>query len=246
MLTLTYLKLAMRDLLDKRRPDLLKSKAGKYHEAALQEHLETIDALPSALTGGVPLAGLLDALDTEHDGYGGAIYFVTEVYLRLPGADEAIVAAAQRIRAAFIPSLSELGAAYALEAERALERRPLLTSMKADLKRFPLAGGDTLLDVATAFLDAGVNIHQALSERADLPRPVRKEAAKLRSATIGTLGRLRADLKRELKKDPKLPQDLETRIFGYFDTLENMRAAAKASADDAPVSEDLPDTKRQG
>ncbi len=239
MLTLTIITLGVRDLLEKRRPDLQKSKAGKYYEAALEEQLAAINALPAALTGGTPLASDLDALDENHDGYGGAIYFVTEVYLRLPGADPETVAAAHRVRAAFIPALADLGAAYATEADRAIERKPLLSSMKEDLQRFPLADGSTLLDTATAFLDAGESIHRTLSDRADVPKGVRKEAAKLRSATVGTLSRLRADVVREVKKDSTLPRDLEARLFGYFDTLEAMKPATKADAN-APAAPDAP------
>jgi hypothetical protein len=114
-----------------------------------------------------------------------------------------------------------------------------LISMKADLERFPLAGGGTLLDTATAFLAAGESIHHALSDRADVPKGTRKEAAQLRSITVGTLGRLRADVIREVKKDSKLPRDLEARIFGYLDILEATASAAKAGANEpaAPAPE---------
>ena len=239
MLTLTYLRLGLADLLDKRLPDLHKSKAGKYYEPMLEEQLASINTLPAALTGGAPLAAALEVLDANHDGHGGVLFFTTEVYFRLPDADPEIVAAAHRIRAAFIPALAELGASYPIEADRAIERKPLLVSMKADLKRFPLAGGGTLLDTATAFLDAGERIHHALSDRADVPKGARKEAATLRSSTVGTLGRLRADVVREVKKDSKLPRDLEARIFGYLDILEATHPAAKGDASEpvAPVPE---------
>ncbi len=237
MLTLTSVKLGLRDLLDKRRPDLLLAKAGAYYESMLEEQSAAIDALPSALTGGAPLASALDALDDEHDGYGGAIYFTTETYLRLPSANAPTVAAAERIRAAFIPAMAELGASYALQAERALERKPLLVSMKADLELFPLADGGTLLDTAKAFLDAGERIHLTLSDRADVPKAARKQAAQLRSSAVGMLSRLRADLVREIKKDPALPRDLEARLFGYLDTLEDMQRTGKAFSPASPPPE---------
>ncbi len=56
MLTLPDLRLGLRDLLDKRRADLLLSKSGAYHEPMLAEQLTAIDALPPALTGGTPFA----------------------------------------------------------------------------------------------------------------------------------------------------------------------------------------------
>jgi hypothetical protein len=230
MLTLTDLKLGLRDLFDKRLADVHKSKAGKFYESALKEQLEAIEALPPALTGGTPLANELDAMDTRHDGFGGAIYFTTEACLRLPDVDPPVAEAARRIRAAFIPALAELGAPYAVEAERAIERKPLLTSMKADLKLFTLAGGGTLFDVAKGFLEAGEKLHELLSDRADALGASRKDAAALRPATIGLLNRFRADLGREIKKEKSLPRDLDHKVFGYFDTLESMHAAAKAPA----------------
>ena len=101
---------------------------------------------------------------------------------------------------------------------------------EGDLQRFPLAGGKTLLDAATAFLEAGERIHRALSDRADVPKGARREAAKIRSVTIGLLGRLRADASREVNKNPALPRDLEPQIFGYFDTLEAMVASGQKEA----------------
>jgi hypothetical protein len=237
MLTLAHIRLGLADLLDKRLSDLHKSRAGKYYHPMLEEQLTAVNALPPGLTGGLPLAAALDLLDATHDGHGGVLYFTTEVYIRMPDADPELVAAAHRIRAAFIPALAELGANYPTEADRAIERKPLLVSMKADLKRFPLAGGGTLLDTATAFLKAGEDIHLALSERADVPKGTRADAAALRSSTVGTLGRLRADVVREVKKDSKLPRDLEARLFGYLDTLEATRPAAKAAPTEPAASE---------
>jgi hypothetical protein len=219
MLTLSDIRLGLRDLLSARRADLRKAKAGKYYEPMFQEQLAAIEALPAPLTGGAANDAALDALDAEHDGFGGAIYFITEAYLRLPKADPAIVDAAARVRAGLIPSLFELGASYATEAERALERKPLLVSLRADLQRFPLAGGGTLLDAAAAFLDAGERLHTALGQQAGLPQGTAREAAKIRSATVGMLSRLRADVTREVQKNRRLPRDLDARIFGYFDKL---------------------------
>lgn len=233
MLKLADLKLGLHDLFDKRHADLVKSKAGKFYETTLADQRDAIDALPAALTTGKPLAEEIDALDAAHDGHGAMIYFMTEAYLRAPAADPAITEAAQRIRDAFIPNLRELSAAYVTEASRAIERKPLLESMKADLQLFPLAGGGTLLDTATAFLEAGEALHDRLSDRADMLQGSRKEAVVLRPVTVGMLNRFRADLVRELKKDPKLPRDLEQRVFGYFDTLEAMHRAEAKGAEDA-------------
>lgn len=203
----------------------------------LVEQLAAIDALPPALTGGTPFAMELTVLDALHDGFGGAVYFATEVYLRLPNTPPDVLDAARRVRAAFIPELGELGASYSVEAHRAAERRPLLASMKADLDKLPIAGDKTLFDVVTAFLDAGDKIHHELSKRADVPKGARKEAAVIRSTTVGVLSRLRSDVTREIKKNPALPKDLEQRIFGYLDTLEAMSDARGTKRDDAPSTD---------
>lgn len=228
MLTLADLKLGLHDLFEKRSPDLLRSKAGKYHAPILAEQRDAIDTLPPTLTGGIPLAGEIEALDDAHDGFGAAIYFTTEVYLRLPQADPDTITAAKRIRDAFIPELGELGASYVTEAERAMQRRPLLKSMKADLKRFPMADGSSLLEVATSFIDAGEALHHKLSERADKSLGNRKAAARIRSSSVGALNRLREDIARELERDPALPRDLDALVFGYFDTLAAMHAPRPA------------------
>jgi hypothetical protein len=133
--------------------------------------------------------------------------------------DADLKACARRIREAFIPNLKELLAKYALEASRAMEREPLLTTMKADLERFPIAGaqGRTLLDVAKAFIQKGKDITTTLSDRADIIQKSRAKATSLRSSATGAVNRFREDVGRELKKDPTLPQDLDARIFGYLD-----------------------------
>jgi hypothetical protein len=229
-LTLADLKLGLHDLFTKREADLLLSRAGKYHALDLAEYREAIDNLPPALTGGTPLAEELGALDIEHDGFGGALYFFTEAYLRLPTATPQMKEAALRIREAFVPELGELSAPYVTEASRAMDRKPKLAELEADLKQFLVApNGTTLLDVATGFIDAGTKLHEGLSKRADAPKPLGRGAASgLRSKSLGTLNRLRADLVKELKRDPKLPQDLEQRVFAYFDLLES-RYASSAS-----------------
>jgi hypothetical protein len=228
-LTLPTLRLILRDLLEKRRADLLLSRAGTFHEPELTEILTSIDALPAALTG-APLAEELDAADDRHDAHGSTLFFITEAYLRQPDAPAELLAAARRIREAFIPQLGELNASYAREADRAIERKRHLAERKEDLLLFPMAGGKTLLDVATAFLEAGERLHHLLSDRADTPKGQRQEASTLRPRAIGVLGRLRRDLAAEIQKNPALPRDLETRVFAYLDTL----AASKSPASPPP------------
>src|SRR5262249_28076387 len=143
-LTLSDLLLALNDLLTKRVKALKKSATGKTYAPMLEAQRDAIAALPAALVGGKPLAAELDALDGAHDGFGRAIWYITEAYLSLPGVKPALVEAVRRIRAAFISSLDELGDAYATEADRAKARRKALKERKADLDLFSIADGKTL------------------------------------------------------------------------------------------------------
>ena len=54
----------------------------------------------------------------------------------------------------------------------------------------------------------------------------------IRSETEGLVNRCRADLARELNKNPSLPQDLDQRVFGYLDTLAKL--GPKATPPQAP------------
>ena len=68
-----------------------------------------------------------------------------------------------------------------------------------------------------------------LSQRGDAPKASRQQAGAIRSETVGLIGRARADLARETAKNPSLAQDLEHRVFGYFDSLAAMGAKAKTA-----------------
>ncbi len=217
--TLIQLAQGLPNLLDERHDNLVLSKAGRYYEAALTQKRAAIDALPPALTGGTPLAAELAEADARHDGYGAAVYFAVEAVLRLPDAPADVKEAAERVRAAFVPALADLQDSYLAEAHRAKERRPLLASMKADLERFPVLGGETLLDVCTKLLDAGDRLNALLDQRGDAPQADRSEAAALRARAVGILNRFRDELRAEIESDPSLPRDLEHRVFGYLDTI---------------------------
>ncbi len=221
--TLIQAAQGLRNLLEERAADLRKTKAGRFHEPALVELRAEIDALPAAITGSKPLVEDLDTADALHDGYGAAIFYATEVALRLPDTSAEVRAAALRIRDAFVAALAELQDAYVMEAHRAAERRSLLQTMRADLELFPVRKGETLLQVAERFLDAGDKLNALLSQRGDVPKADRRKAAVLRSRAVGLLNRLRADLREEVERTPSLPRDLEQRVFGYLDTLSAMK-----------------------
>lgn len=225
-LSLVHLKLGIHNLFNERHADLLRSKSGKFHEPDLLAQRDAIDELPPDLTGGRPMADELRETDISHDGFGAAIFFVTEAAFRLPDVSLDVASAAQRIREAFIPGLDELQSEYAKEAHRAQERRPLLKAMKADLSMLMAPDGRNLLEIATQFLNAGQSLDDLLHQRANVPQNTRADAATIRNETIGALNRFRQDLRREIKRNPNLPKDLEHRVFGYFDTLATSKGKA--------------------
>lgn len=230
LLTLSDLKLGLDDLYDKRHKSLASCATGKSYDPMLAKRRVSIDALPAALLGGKPLAVELGEKDDLHDGLGYGIWHFSEAYIRNPKTPTEQLDAIKRIRAAFIPTLIELSASYATEAEAAIKRKPLLKTLKADLKMFPVADGLTLLDWVSDFLDAGQSLHELLSSRADVDDTGRKDAATLRSTTIGLLNRCRSAIADELADDAKLPRNLDQQVFAYFDELESMRAASLAAA----------------
>jgi hypothetical protein len=241
ILTLADIKLGLGDLFTKRLPALTSTKVGVGHEDILAHQRKAVDDLPSVLTGGKPLAEELAATDVEHDGFGTALWHITEAYLKAPKVNSTVKAAAARVRAAFIPERTALQESYADEAEAAVRRKEKLTALETDLKLIPLAEGGSLLDWATSFLSAGEKLSDLLSQRADTDTTLRKHASALRSETIGILNELRRSVAREQARRADLPKDLDDQIFGYLDLLEEQREAAnraaKAAAKEAAAKE---------
>jgi hypothetical protein len=223
-ITLEGLLLGLDDLLTKRQAALKSFLNGAANVALLTSYRDEIKALPAVLRGR-PLADELETTDARHDGFGGALWFLTEAYLRLPNVTPAMLLAVKKIRETLIPKLEELSFAFTIQADSAKKRKDKLADLKADLESFPVAGG-TLYDWAVAFVTAGVEIDVLLSQRADAKD--RAAATSLRSDAVGALNRLRKSLAAELKRDSKLPKDLDEQVFAYFDLLETNAAAAAA------------------
>jgi hypothetical protein len=226
-LTLGDLKLGLNDLLEKRSADLKSCQAGALYGPMLTAKRDAINGLPEALTGGRPLAAQLAEADVWHDGYGGAVWHLTEAILRHPDLPANLVEAAERVREAFIPSLGVLKETYADQAAAAKENRPSLKELGDELKAIDVPGGKTLHTWVSAFLKAGDNLDKLLSDRAMTGAEAgegAKDTAGLRSATIGMLGRFRAAVADEVGSNAKLPKNLDGRLFGYFDELSQARA----------------------
>lgn len=223
---LESLLVGLDDLLTKRLPALQSFANGAANTKLLIAQRDRIAALPAALTGR-PLTGELETGDLRHDGLGGGIWFILEAYLRHPDTSPAMLDAARKIRAAFVPALDSLTATYEAEARAAKDHKAALASLKDELSMFPVAGG-TLYDWAASFVAAGEHLDVLLSKRADAKD--RAAAAQLRVDAIGVLNRLRKSLAVEVKHDPSLPADLDAQVFAYFDLLEAKAAEGYAEA----------------
>lgn len=220
-LNLADIYLGLEDLFTKRKDALLSTKAGAGQADLFEAQRQAISELPPTTAGGRAFADELAIVDDEHDGYGYALWFITEAYLRLPGSS--LTAVATRVREAFVPEISELQASYADEAAAAGNRKEKLVELEADLRQLPTDGG-TAYDWAVAFVTSGEKISALLSQRADVEAQTRKEAQILRSETVGMLNDLRRAIGREKKRNDTLPEDIDAQIFGYFDTLEEHRS----------------------
>lgn len=228
-ISLAALKVALADLFTKRLDALRASNAGKTYEPMLRKKQQAIEALPEAPGEGKPFADALTQADGTYDGFGGAIWHLTEAYLRWPNIPADVRAAVMRVRSAFVPELDVLQASYVQEAHAAMNNKARIDELEADLKSIPIAGGLSLHDWCMGFVAAGESIASLLGDRANANSKSRAEAGKLRTSTIALLGRLRAAVADEVAEDESLPRDLEAKVFGYFDELSKMRADSLAA-----------------
>jgi hypothetical protein len=222
MLTLGDLKHGLDDLLTTRQAALALTRVGKAYADLLKQKRAEIDALPQELGGSKPVPEQLATTDAEHDGFGTAIYYLTEAYLHLPNIDTDVLEAIMHIRASLIPSLEQLHDSYADEAEAALRRKAALPSLAADLMRVPVVGG-TLQNWAASFVDAGARLQKLLEQPEDGGAAQRKEAQRLRVETLVLLNHARTVILDEIASRPALPRHLDTQIFGHLDELETFR-----------------------
>jgi hypothetical protein len=244
-LSLAALQVGLADLFANRHADLMASKAGQMYQPILQEQKKAIDALPGANGTTKPLADALTETDGRHDGFGAAIWHLTEAYLRWPDVPAGVRGAIERVRTAFIPQLDVLQASYVNEAKAALDHKNDLVKLENDLKSIPIAGGLSLYDWCTGYIGAGETIAKLLSDRANADTGARREAGKIRTSTVSILGRFRAALADEAVVNKALPADLDARVFGYFDELHGMRADALAAAHRAHAAQPAsPDPKQ--
>lgn len=236
-LTLNDLILGLRDLDRTRLPAVEASHTVDLYAPRLRARLAEIEALPSAATGGEPFANELAAKDLEHDGHGGAIWYVIEGCLRSPTVSTELKATLTEVRDRFIPELAELKRPHADEAAAAVKREPDLAEMAKALRAVRLPEGATLYDWAAAFLAAGRDLDALLKKRASAATGDRSRAGTLRGATVGQLNRFRAALEDEFEDDAEALARVDGALFTYLDELEKRRATPTAapSAPDGPT-----------
>lgn len=244
-LTLGDLKLALRDLLGDRLGELRLSATGKLYEPRLRAKQQQIEAIPEAAGSQAPLAKELGEADVRHDGLGGATFYLCRAIEAHPTLPASLKQAAAAVQRAFVPELDVLRATYPDEAAAALDNRPELDRLQAELQSITTPGGGTLHEWVRGFIDAGDEIDKLFRERAARLATGENAAATgpLRGATIGVLGRFRDALGDELREDGGgLPAGYDARLFAYVDKLNEDRAlrARAAATGEAPAPPDAP------
>ena len=243
-LTLGDLRLALRDLLGDKLTELRLSATGKLYEPRLRAKQQQIEAIPDTAGSQAPLAKELGEADIRHDGFGGASYYLCRAIEAHPTLPASLKQAAADVQKTFVPQLEILRASYPDEAAAALDKRPELVRLKAELKSLAVPGGGTLLGWMTSFINAGDDIDKLLRERATALATGENAAAAgpLRGATVGLLGRFRDALGDEIHEESgKLPEGYDARLFAYVDKLNDdrlHRARTAASGEPAvPLAE---------
>lgn len=217
--------------------------AVRTYQPRLAARVAEIVDLPAAAAGGEPFAAEIAETDVVHDGYGGAIWHLTEAVLRAPKVSEALRATLTTVRARFIPELAELKRSHADEAAAAARREPDLAAMKAELKAIPTPDGRTLYDWCAGYLRAGKELDGLLQRRAGVAPTDRTGVGTVRSRCVGMLNRFRAALADELDDDAAQAAAVDAALFAYLDALEAKRAAAAAVTEAAKPAEPAAPTK---
>jgi hypothetical protein len=211
-----------------------------YGDGLREQHAALLKMPPTLISQGKALATELREADAEHDGAYRAIYHLLRAYQELlpkpeAGAGEVdLVGKAQRLQQALVPDLGLTRASYADEAHAVVARQARMQPLNAELDFFPVHGGT--LRAWVERLDASAHrLAELLAQRAhkDVDGQLtggRGEAMQLRSELVGALQDFRTALRAEVKRNPALPADAESRVFQMLDNLAEAREAAHARA----------------
>ena len=164
-----------------------------------------------------------------------------EATQKSPRASESLKRAAKEIIEALKLSAADTMVSYPQEAINAKDREEIIEKQKENLQLFKLPEGGSLYDVAQDYLSAAKDINALLSERAkqeSMSETDRREVPQLRVQIIAEIGRCRAALVDELKTNGNLPNNIDSLIFGYFDELQQQRAAANHLAHENRLKQD--------
>lgn len=234
-LSLNDLLLGVADLVEVRLLKVTHVASVSMYAPRLQARLAEIRALPGAGTGAEPFAEELAAKDVEHDGHGGAIWFLVEAFLRSPLTSPELRDTLLDVRARFVPELAELKRPHADEAAAAIKREPDLDAMAKSLRALRLPGGASLYDWVAAFLSAGKDLNKLLKDRADAVSGDRSGAGPLRATTLGQLNRFRAAIDDEFEDDAEKRDSVDRALFAYLDELEKRRTPSANAAPAQPT-----------
>ncbi len=240
---LSDLKLGLNDLFSDAKKHKLFSTTdtAKVYEPLLREQSERINALPPALVDeGRPLAAQLGEGDVLHDAWGLAIWHLNEAYRIVPKLDPALRAVTALVNRHVIARPADVRDSYPTEAARAADRKKAMPKIKAELAKIPVVDG-TLATWVAEYNVAGEAIGVLLAARGAKTaetggETAEKSPAVLRAETVGLLNRARSTLADEVRRNKKLPRNLDAQIFGYFDTLLQLRADREAQSVEAPAS----------
>ena len=221
--------------------------AFRLYESALREMWRDLTGICKG-TGETPLVEALEDADGRHDSGARAAHGICRALIQLKGLPEAQRRFLIEVKKTFVPSIEIVKKGYEEEAAQAKRRLGDLEAMEQALKAFPIGPDMSLYTLVSLYLEAGSEIDDLLSSRADAEQQAEQSRTKhiyiLRSKAIGLLGKFREVLAHEVSENPDLPRDLEETVFAYYDKLSEIKKGRgpknetegepEQAADDAP------------
>ncbi len=214
---LDALRVVLDDLLEAHLEDLQKLRTADLYLPTLREDRARLLALQQGQPEDQSVLHDLDETDRDHDDFGWAIWHICEAHRRCPLISDKTRQAARLIQAAFVPEISELRDHYAQEAARAQARRPEVERLGQALAMIPVADGQTLKTWVEGFLDKGTSLGELLRQREEVRQATHMTLRRLRRQVMSTLEDLRTAVRLEVKRNPELDPDFETRVFSTLD-----------------------------
>ena len=247
-MTLADLWLVLDNMVGRRMAAVQLLAMGALFEQQLRALHARIGEIPGVRDTSRPFADELAEVDSDHDLYGRASDLLLQFYETLaPKLSGDLNATVARARKAVIGSSGELAVGYIDQAQNAKRRRPGLADAEEVLSLLPVAELGSLKEVAERYIAKGEEIDTLLDARGDAEAVREQESGPLRFKALSLLARLSDAIQLQLEMEeeaeldsPKLPGNLNARIFGYANALVQLRQSGdEISIPDADV--DLPD-----